>query len=179
MKKDDKTPIIDMLAELQKEVPDRRAKVSPILIPAENQEALLEKLSKESITPVGDYIDDKTLHGSLNTVDKKAIDWANKVRETNAKLNEIANTRNKIREKQKIAEQLVKSGKSGLKAAGIGGLAVGLGSLLSSGDVSAAIPILSEAEALGPEKGMEDYEIENPQANPELRRKALESLLKK
>jgi len=45
--------------------------------------------------------------------------------------------------------------------------------------VSAAVPILSEAESLGPEKGSEDYAIENPQANPAARRKALESILKK
>jgi hypothetical protein len=179
MKKDDKTPIINMLDELKKEVPDRRARVSPILSPAEDQEALVEKLYRESTAPVSEYVDDKTIHKSLNTADKKAVDWANRVRETNIKLNEIADKRNKIREKQKLIEQLVKSGKSGVKAAGLGGLAVGLGSLLSSGDVSAAIPILSEAEALGPEKGMEDYEIENPQATPELRRKALESLLRK
>lgn len=50
-----------------------------------------------------------------------------------------------------------------------------------SGDASATsvIPVLGEADDLGPERGSEDWQIENPQANPELRRKALESLLRK
>jgi hypothetical protein len=41
------------------------------------------------------------------------------------------------------------------------------------------MPILGEADSLGPEKGSEDYEIENPQRNPEARKAALESLLRK
>jgi hypothetical protein len=179
MKKEDKTDIIDMLTELQKEVPDKRARISPVPIPAEDQAALLEKLTAQKQDAIKDYVGDKTLHQSLNTADKKAVDWANKVRDVNMQLNERAALRNSIREKQKLLESLVKSGKSGVKAAGLGGLAVGLGSLLSSGDASAAIPILSEAEALGPEKGMEDYEIENPQASPELRKAALQRLLGK
>ena len=61
------------------------------------------------------------------------------------------------------------------------GPAIGAGIAAMSGEANAAsgLPILGESESLGPEKGSEDYSIENPQANPELRRKALESLLKK
>jgi hypothetical protein len=179
MKKDDKTEIIDMLSELQKEVPDRLARVSAKPVPDKDQGALFDRLSKQKQDPIKEYSADKTLHQSLNSADKKAVDWANKVRDVNMQLNERAALRNSIREKQKLLENIVKSGKSGIKAAGIGGLAVGLGSLLSSGDASAAIPVLSEAEALGPQKGMEDYEIENPQASPELRKAALQRLLGK
>ncbi len=61
------------------------------------------------------------------------------------------------------------------------GTAIGAGLAAMSGEANAAsaLPILGEADSLGPEQGMEDYEIENPQATPELRRKALERLLKK
>jgi len=72
--------------------------------------------------------------------------------------------------------------KSGtFKAIPVVGPAIGAGIAAMSGDANAAsaLPILGEADSLGPEKGSEDYSIENPQASPELRRKALESLLKK
>jgi hypothetical protein len=61
------------------------------------------------------------------------------------------------------------------------GPAIGAGLAAMSGEANAAsaLPILGEADSLGPEKGSEDYSIENPQASPELRRKALESLLRK
>jgi hypothetical protein len=59
------------------------------------------------------------------------------------------------------------------------GPALGAASALSSGDLSAAIPILNEAESLGPEKGSAEYTIENPRASAEARRAALESMLKK
>lgn len=72
--------------------------------------------------------------------------------------------------------------KSGtFKALPIIGTGLGAGLALLSGEANAAsaLPILGEAGDLGPQKGSVDYEIENPQANPEARRKALESLLKK
>jgi hypothetical protein len=70
--------------------------------------------------------------------------------------------------------------KSGtFKALPIVGPAIGAAAALSSGDVSAAVPILSEAESLGPEKGSEDYAIENPQRDPAVRRAVLERLLRK
>jgi hypothetical protein len=61
------------------------------------------------------------------------------------------------------------------------GPAIGAGLAAMSGEANAesTLPLLGEAESLGPEAGSEDYAIENPQANPEARRKALESLLKK
>lgn len=61
------------------------------------------------------------------------------------------------------------------------GTAIGAGLAAISGEANAAslLPILGETDSLGPERGSEDYEIENPQANPAARRAALESLLKK
>jgi len=61
------------------------------------------------------------------------------------------------------------------------GPTIGAGIAAMSGEANAAsaVPILGESESLGPEKGSEDYSIENPQASPEIRRKALESLLRK
>lgn len=56
------------------------------------------------------------------------------------------------------------------------GPALGLGAAAYSRDSSAAIPILSEAEPLGPERGSEDYAIENPQITTEARRAVLEQL---
>lgn len=70
--------------------------------------------------------------------------------------------------------QKLKSG--GFKSIPFVGPALGAATALSSGDVSAAIPVLNEADSLGPEKGSEDYEIENPQRNPAARRAALEKL---
>lgn len=61
------------------------------------------------------------------------------------------------------------------------GTALGAGLAAISGDANAAsaLPVLGEADSLGPEQGSEDYEIENPQRNPAARRAALESILKK
>ena len=61
------------------------------------------------------------------------------------------------------------------------GPAIGAGLAAMSGEANAAsaLPILGEADSLGPEQNSEDWEIENPQRNPELRRKALDSILKK
>lgn len=61
------------------------------------------------------------------------------------------------------------------------GPAIGAGIAAMSGEANAAsaMPILGEADSLGPEQGSEDYEIENPQRNPAARRAALESMLKK
>jgi hypothetical protein len=65
---------------------------------------------------------------------------------------------------------------SKIKSAPIIGPLLGVAAAGYSGDSSAAIPILNEAESLGPEQGSEDYEIENPQRNPAARRAALEKL---
>jgi hypothetical protein len=65
-----------------------------------------------------------------------------------------------------------------LKALPIVGPVIGAGLAAMSGDANAAsaMPILGEADSLGPEKGSEDYAIENPQANPAARRAALQKL---
>jgi len=58
------------------------------------------------------------------------------------------------------------------------GPAIGAGLAAMSGEANAAsgLPILGEADSLGPQQGSEDYEIENPQRNPAARRAALEKL---
>ena len=58
------------------------------------------------------------------------------------------------------------------------GPAIGAGLAAMSGEANAAsaMPILGEADSLGPQQGSEDYEIENPQRNPAARRAALEKL---
>jgi hypothetical protein len=66
-----------------------------------------------------------------------------------------------------------------LRSVPVVGPAIGLGMAAFTEDSHAAIPILNEAENLGPEKGSEDWEIENPQASPELRRQALQRLTQK
>lgn len=154
MKKLDKTDIIDMQPYLDVEMPSSRQYVSAIPVPVEDQEALLEYLAKNKTEVQKPYLDEKTMHRSMNMADPEAIEWANKTRAENMRM------RNSRMPK--------------LKAAGIIGALLGL----SSGDVTAAIPGLSEAEALGPEQGSEDYEIENPQRNPAARRAALEKILK-
>ena len=58
-------------------------------------------------------------------------------------------------------------------------IGAGLAAMSGEANAASAMPILGEAESLGPEQGSEDYEIENPQRNPAARRAALESLLKK
>lgn len=65
---------------------------------------------------------------------------------------------------------------SKIKSVPIVGPILGAAAAGYSGDSSAAIPILNEADSLGPEQGSEDYEIENPQRNPAARRAALEKL---
>lgn len=83
---------------------------------------------------------------------------------------------------EKIAKEIVKRSKGAgselfRKLPGIG-LILGGATAIASQDASAAIPVLSEAESLGPEQGSEDYEIENPQKNPTARRDALRNILR-
>ena len=207
--KDDKTGLIDMLKQLKKELPVEKPyspeEIPPnIEIPSDN---ILRKTPQHFIK--NDF-GDKSLHKSSNMASQEAIDWANKTRYTNAKLNEKKKLRENIRlasnlkgaEKAKVLDEINNSKKiieeanNYLKpsnkiknnvvkfvkksnipiAASIAALVAGL-----SGDANAAsaLPILGEADSLGPEQGSEDWEIENPQDNPELRRKALEAILKK
>lgn len=64
---------------------------------------------------------------------------------------------------------------SRVKSVPVLGSALGAAAAISSGDVSAGVPILGEAESLEPSP--EDAIIENPQANPELRKQALQRLM--
>lgn len=68
----------------------------------------------------------------------------------------------------------------GLKSIPVVGPALGTATAFMTGDATAGVPILGEADSLGPEKGSIDDMIENPPRGmtPEQRRKALESLLK-
>ena len=175
MKKLDKTDIIDMQSELSKSIPGVREKISAAPIPAENQEELLQKILKEQPEVLKSLVDDKTLHKSSSMASQEAIDLATKLRDVNAKLNERAIIREQIRARQKEIEKAAKAVNPRIRAAGLFGVLAGLGSALSSGDVSAAIPVLSEAESLEPSP--EDAIIENPQTNPELRKAALQKLM--
>lgn len=80
-----------------------------------------------------------------------------------------------------FTEKLQHLGGGKFKSIPLIGPAIGAGLAAMSGEANAAsaLPILGEAESLGPEQGSEDYEIENPQRNPAARRAALESMLKK
>lgn len=75
---------------------------------------------------------------------------------------------------------LAKLAKKGVKQVPlIGGLAAGAVAGLTSGDASAAIPILGEAEPLGPEQGSIEATIEDPEASMDERRQALRELSKR
>ena len=58
-------------------------------------------------------------------------------------------------------------------------IGAGLAAMSGEANAASALPILGEADSLGPEQGSEDYEIENPQRNPAARQAALQSILKK
>lgn len=153
MKKQEKTDIIDMQPYLEGEVPGRQPRrTGPLYTVAGDQASLIEKLERENPEILKTYLDEKTLHSSKNMADPEAIDWANKTRAESMRLKNPRMPK--------------------MRAAGIIGALLGL----ASGDVTAAIPGLSEADSLGPEQGSEDYEIENPQRNPAARRAALEKL---
>ena len=59
------------------------------------------------------------------------------------------------------------------------GTAMGVGSALMSGDVSAAVPVAQDIESLGPKSGSPEATIENPKATNEQRQKALEQIRKR
>lgn len=65
------------------------------------------------------------------------------------------------------------------KALPIIGPALGLGAAVTSGDVSAAVPIAQDIESLGPKSGSPESIIENPKASNEERQKAIEQIRKK
>lgn len=161
MKKQDKTDIIDMQPYLDVPPSNPRQYVSPIPKAAEDQTALFEKLAKEKPEILKAYMGEKTLHPSMSMADPEAIDWANKTRAENIRLrnDNVVN----LPSRTKLPK--------GIKAAGIIGALMGL----ASGDATAAIPILGEAESLEPSP--EDAIIENPQASPELRKAALQKLM--
>lgn len=82
----------------------------------------------------------------------------------------------KIAAKRAALKALKGAGKAGLKSIPLIG---GVASALSSGDASAAVPVLGDVESLGPEKGSPESIIEDPSASDEERRWAIEQLRNK
>jgi hypothetical protein len=80
-------------------------------------------------------------------------------------------------ETDNVAKRL---GKKAASVIPVVGPVIGAGMALASGEANAAsaLPILGDAESLGPEQGSEDWEIENPQKNPAARRDALRDILR-
>ncbi len=60
-----------------------------------------------------------------------------------------------------------------LKAIPFAGAALGIGSALLSGDASAAVPILNEADAVGPTEGSLEAKMEGGTINPDEMQKLL------
>jgi len=88
---------------------------------------------------------------------------------------------NSIYQKNRLMNRLsnkLNSLKKVSKGIPIIGTLVGGGIALASGEANAAsaLPVLGEADSLGPEQGSDDYIIENPQASPKLRLEALKRL---
>lgn len=59
------------------------------------------------------------------------------------------------------------------------GSALGVGSALMSGDVSAAVPIAQDIESLGPKKDSPEAVVEDPKATDEQRQKAIQQIRKR
>lgn len=106
--------------------------------------------------------------------------WDNLKQKYGNKIQEIGTTA-EGKPRLGFTEKLQYLGGGKFKSIPLIGPAIGAGIAAMSGEANAAsaLPILGEADSLGPEQGSEDWEIENPQRNPELRRKALDSILKK
>lgn len=82
--------------------------------------------------------------------------------------------------KSKFLDTIKKSGKKVKGIIPLIGPAIGAGLAVMSGEANAAsaLPILGDADSLGPEQGSEDWAIENPQRNPTARRDALRDILR-
>lgn len=78
--------------------------------------------------------------------------------------------------KKRALKALGKFGKTGLKSLPLIG---GVAAALSSGDVSAAVPVLGDIESLGPRQGTPEAVIEDMSATPEERMKAIKALKEK
>jgi len=74
---------------------------------------------------------------------------------------------------KRAMKKLGKAALSGLPLVG------GVASALSSGDVSAAVPIIGDSEALGPREGSLESMVENPDVSPEDRKRAIEALTRR
>jgi hypothetical protein len=75
-----------------------------------------------------------------------------------------------------LRKAISKVTKRGLKALPLVG---GIVSAMESGDASAAIPVLGDAESTGPEQGSLESVIEDPTASDDMRRQAIERLRKR
>lgn len=95
------------------------------------------------------------------------------------KVRDLPEDEKTVKEILKRAKGLDKPSFRVLRGIPIIGTALGAGLAALSGEANAAsaLPILGEADSLGPESGSEDYEIENPQKNPAARKAALQKIL--
>lgn len=108
----------------------------------------------------------KRLRPQAKAIDKAESMVGPAVKKKSAKL---LDKLGKMKVAQKVAKKAAKTvGKKGLKSIPVLGPLVGLASALESGDASAAIPILNEAENLGPQAGSLEYKLESgEQLSPE------------
>lgn len=165
----------------------------PILVNRPKKDAYLIQKKLEMLTPDNE----QKLAEYQNKLKKANFDWSDLAGSGNVGLDsngEIKgfdiDERVGIRGDSAKTEAFEKARKEAIKKIGLSktpriyrsipliGPAIGAGLAAMSGEANAAssLPILGEADNLGPEQGSEDWEIENPQRNPAARRAALEKL---
>jgi len=125
----------------------------------------------------------KNVTDKINTQEKIAtVPGTTKKIDTSKATMQLADASDAMR-KNARKMQLKKLMKSAGKVAGKGLKAVplvgGLISALTSGDASAAIPILGDVDEIGPERGSPEAVFEDMSASPEERKKAIEALKKR
>jgi hypothetical protein len=130
-----------------------------------------EALDRNPFIESGDFISAEKQVPNITLTEDDAIDFIKRsYPEDNTYKSVFSKIADKVKKNKKIASAIPLIGPA---------IGAGLAAMSGEANAASAIPILGEADSLGPEQGSEDYAIENPQANQELRRKALESLLKK
>lgn len=126
------------------------------------------------VPEVTEKINTNLLHKKIPKATEKILDSKMTVKSGEEFAENIAKklARNKALKKA-AGNAIGKFAKTGLKSLPLIGGAI---AALSSGDASAAVPILSEAESLGPKEGSPSSVIEDMSASPEERLKALKLL---
>lgn len=128
---------------------------------APEPETGIDKLRKTHMLGEGktDKID-KFMRSKTSGFTENIDDSFRRVGKTADVFKKVADHRAK-RDAAKAAKAMAKgAGKTALKAIPLVG---GIGAALASGDASAALPLGMEATPLGPQKGEEGYEVENPE----------------